>query len=244
MTDNKFVIHGVPKAVIDHLRPGDLDERIELRPLEPLLITTPGRDGNWVYRMFKDHGRTQARHALYHPGVFWTAPNVGKSLPTDSWLVDVPQPHVPEFEPHVPSFTFKDPVLSRFLFGLKGERQSGFERWMDGFHNHHHGFRMRETWDHIEWLNAGDPRHSLRVVIPAKRYSGLNAFELGEPHILKEKKPSERYSLWIVRHVTQTENYWERSRSLHSLIQCGLDEAFKIVKKPLDRMSSRPRIKR
>ncbi len=244
MDDNKFVIYGVPRAIIDHIRPEDLGDQIELRPLEPLLIATPGRAGDWVNHTFKDHGRSHMQRSLDHLDVFWTASHAGAGLPGDSWLVDVPQPRVPEFEPTAPTFTFKDPVLSRFLFGPMGSRQSSFERWMDGIHNHHYGFKMREMWDHIKWLNPNDPKNSLRVVIPARRYSGLNAFELGEPHMLKQPKPSDRYSLWIVETLTQLDYSGEKYGWIHSLIQAGLDEAFAVAKRQPVRMSARPKIRR
>lgn len=241
MSEEKFVIHQVPQAVIDHLIPDDIDPRIELRPIvlldvpkhEPKTIyfSTPGRDDNFSHRYF-----TGVRDRM----LFGEFPH--------------PEIEPPEFgEIFFPTVRL-DPWM---IHGRYGETTSWFDRWMNGFSLGYYGFKSTSMWDHYEWLGDEQLHHTerlssidsfrrgvLRVKVPAIRYAGLNAYELDNLFYLKEKKPRTDYAHWILQHLLTPDYLGEKVKWFRSLIQSGLDQAFSVVKKPAVRMSGRPKLRR
>jgi hypothetical protein len=167
-----------------------------------------------------------------------------------------PEPHYPDY----PTFTWKEiyPMDTwHRLNGYHGEAKTPGERWFEsGFSLKYYGFQAPAMWDHYEWLGDDTLHHTerlstherykrsvLRVKIPACRYSGLNAYELSTLEYLKQPKPVD-CAWWIFRFVTYTYYYQEKEEWTHSLIQAGLDAAFKVAKKPIkQRMSARPRLR-
>lgn len=96
----------------------------------------------------------------------------------------------------------------------------------------------RARWQLYKSYNYyGEGRNRRYFVAPAHRQAGLNAYKLKSIEILKQKKPSDRYSHWVLalalhpREQLEWLHVWLHEW-LHSLIQSGLDEAFMVVKKP------------
>lgn len=276
MSEEKFVIHQVPQAVIDHLLPDDIDPRIELSPIvlldvpkhDPKMIyfTTPGRDDSIAHRYLTGAsvGKSEPSWKLLENMVTLNHVAIGNGERT--LFGEFPHPELIEPRyPDYPTFTWTEKYslsdgrrLRASMYGYHGEAKPRGEQWMNGFALRYFGFQAPAMWDHYEWLGDERLHHTerlssidrfrrsvLRVRVPARRYAGLNAYELDNLFYLKEKKPLDTYSHWIVRHVTGMDYYWEREKWFHSLIQSGLDVAFKVAKKPIaQRMSARPRIKR
>lgn len=281
MSEEKFVIHQVPQAVIDHLLPDDIDPRVELRPITMLDVPKPeskliyfstpsGRD-DFTYRYFSgaNVGKSQPTWKLINDMVALNHVAFGKGPHTfrDELLYgEFPHPGLIESKyPDCPMFTWTEKYslsdgrrLRASMYGYHGEAKPRGEQWMNGFALRYFGFQAPAMWDHYEWLGDENLHHTeqltpadrwwrgvIRVKVPARRYAGLNAYELDNLFYLKEKKPLDTYSHWVLRHVTGTDNYWEREKWIQSLIQSGLDAAFKVAKKPIaQRMSARPRLRR
>lgn len=135
---------------------------------------------------------------------------------------------VAEIEPKYPTFTFSETffptvhVTRWMLEGYRCEAKPPMSQWLGGFKLRYYGYESKKLWDHRELLGLGenenefletfDHRKCLQVVVPARRYAGLNAYELQKLYYLKMPKAGD-WSQQIFRH--ETEGRYVRHRDGH-----------------------------
>lgn len=120
-----------------------------------------------------------------------------------------------EVEPDVPVFTWTELYPSSFHFRIHGyyaEARPRISEWYDSFALRYYGYGATRLWDHRELLGLGvhenefrpgfDRRRVLNVVVPARRYAGLHAYELQELHYLAQPKPGD-WSRELFQHETE-----------------------------------------
>lgn len=145
----------------------------------------------------------------------------GKTETTDALMNEVADRSWPIFTWTEIYPSFRD-TFHYLIHGYYAEAKPPGERWMGDFALRYYGYEARDLWDHREWLGDDTLHHTeflsphewykrgvLRVIIPARRYAGLHAYELQSLFYLKQPKPGD-WSQEVFRHETEAQYYRHR----------------------------------